>query len=490
MAEVTIYAEQDGGQLSVSGSDWDDLLSKTEAGGLAYGTGATGNVKLDVTYWEVYQLLCRFDLASNVPSGATIDSVTLEVTFPAWGGGGWGGFPAGAVEAYVVSVIADGYNKSDLVSVSEAGSLSSGGYLAATSPQDSGGNPAANIRDFAFTSDADFADLLNLDGYTELALIPANWRTSTQTAVNCSLYSQFETTEAYRPRVIVEYTEASGQDESGGSATSVTATAAGAGTADEEASGGAAAAVTVAAGGSGDASEQASGGAAAAVTATASGSGAAAEQASGGNAAAVTTTVAGQGQAGETASGGSAAAVTAVAAGVGTAAEAAAGGAAALVTAEASGGGESSEQQAEQGGSAAAVTVAAAGAGTAADVLSGGGSATVTAQAAGAGTAVEQATGGAAATVAATASGTGSGAEAASGGAIAVVTVLASGAGQGSGQQHESGGSVAAVTVTATAGSIELEGVRGLTVRARVSLASHAPRRGLTSPGRARAPTL
>lgn len=211
MAEVTIYAEQDGGGFAVSGSDWANLLTRTEAAGTDYAEDALYDVRISTDYNECYQIVFRFNTSStNIPSGATINSVTLETTTGEWKPGGWGGAAAGVVEAYVVSgIISDDFDKDDLVSVSEAGTLNSGGYLAATSPYDAGGNPAANIRDWEWASDADFVDLINTSGYTEIALIPANWRTSTQTSAGwAGIYTQHESTQARRPRLVVDYTEA------------------------------------------------------------------------------------------------------------------------------------------------------------------------------------------------------------------------------------------------------------------------------------------
>jgi len=210
VAEVTIYAEQDGGGISRGATDWDTLFAVTEAGGLDYSDATSYEVNLDGTYYEIYQLLCRFD--TSALSGATINDVTLELTTDAWGPGGWSGVAAGAIEAYVISdVISDGYDESDLVSVAEAGSLYSGGYLAATSPYDAGGSPAAYVRDWEFVSDADFPDLLNLSGYTCMALIPSNWRTETETSQAWkSIFTQHHATEAYRPRLVIDYTAASG----------------------------------------------------------------------------------------------------------------------------------------------------------------------------------------------------------------------------------------------------------------------------------------
>jgi hypothetical protein len=209
VAEVTIYAEQDGGGLGVGGSTFADLLTRTEANGTDYSTATGFNAKIDATYNEVYQILFRFDTSSL--SGATINDVTLNLTTDAWAPGGWGGVAAGAVEAYVISdVISDGYDRSDLVSVAEAQSLYSGGNLAATSPYDAGGNPASYVRDWEWASDADFPDLLNLSGYTCMVLIPSNWRTETETTQGWGVFTQHHATEAYRPRLVVDYTEGGG----------------------------------------------------------------------------------------------------------------------------------------------------------------------------------------------------------------------------------------------------------------------------------------
>ncbi len=210
MAELTIYAKQDGGGLAKRMGNWSALFGVTEARGTGYSTATLHNVALDGTYYEIYQLLCRFD--TSALSGATINDVTLNLTTDAWGPGGWNGVAAGAVEAYVISdVIGDGYDTSDLVSVAEAQSLYSGGDLAATSPADAGGNPAGYVRDWEWASDADFPDLLNLSGYTEIALIPSNWRTKTETSQAWkNIFTQHHATEAYRPRLVVDYTAAAG----------------------------------------------------------------------------------------------------------------------------------------------------------------------------------------------------------------------------------------------------------------------------------------
>lgn len=213
MAETTIYAEQDGGGISrgANPADWETLFAITASGASNYSTATAHKVALDGTYYEIYQLLFRFDTSDL--SGATINDVTLELTTNAWGAGGWNGAAAGAIEAYVLDsdVIADGYARSDLISTAEAASLYSGGNLAATSPYDAGGSATGYVRDWEFVSDADFTDLVNDSGYTCMALIPSNWRTETEASQAWrDIFTQHHATEAYRPRLVIDYTEGGG----------------------------------------------------------------------------------------------------------------------------------------------------------------------------------------------------------------------------------------------------------------------------------------
>ena len=91
---------------------------------------------------------------------------------------------------------------------------------------------------------------------------------------------------------------------------------------------------------------------------------------------------------------------------------------------------------------------------------------------------------------AATDAGAGQAIETVGGGAGSTVTVTATGDGQSSAHQHESGGAMASVTIGSTGGTHDIVGLRGLTARPRRILVAASPRRGLQSPGRARAPTV
>ena len=190
-------------------------------------------------------------------------------------------------------------------------------------------------------------------------------------------------------------------------------------------SGGASSTVTVTAAGAGSAAESASGAASASVNVTAAGAGTAAEQASGGASASVTISAAGAGSI--QASGGASASVVVTAAGAGTASTATSGGASAVVTVSAAGTGTATE--AASGGASSAVSVTAAGAGTSSAGASGGSTATVSVSAVGAGTAFQPASGGAGAAVLVTAAGAGLALEIVAGGSSATVTVSAVGGG-------------------------------------------------------------
>lgn len=201
MAEVTIYAEQDGGQHPMGASTWEDLLERT-----SYGIGWHD---IDPTYIrvlsahcnEVYQQHLRFDTSTNnIPSGATITSVTFVWSRAVWGGAA----NAGDFEVYINDwwSPSGAFENTDIVSYAEAGSLYSGGYRVATSPAVTNSDKVVAM---TFTSESDFADHLNRSGYTVMTSYPANWRTGTATSVTINVHSQFCTTEAYRPRLIVTY---------------------------------------------------------------------------------------------------------------------------------------------------------------------------------------------------------------------------------------------------------------------------------------------
>ena len=210
-------------------------------------------------------------------------------------------------------------------------------------------------------------------------------------SINANPWQIFEPRRIYIPGAAVGGAPA----ESGGASSTVTVTAAGAGSAVEAASGGASASVSVTAAGAGTAAEQASGGASASVTVSAAGAGSI--QASGGASASVVVTAAGAGTASTATSGGASAVVTVSAAGTGTATEAASGGASSAVSVTAAGAGTSSAGA--SGGSTATVSVSAVGAGTAFQPASGGAGAAVLVTAAGAGLALEIVAGGSSATV-------------------------------------------------------------------------------------------
>lgn len=206
MAEVTIYAEQDGGQHPMGASTWEDLLAKTHYGIEWHEIDPTYIRVLATEYNEVYQQHFRFDTSTNnIPSGATITSVTFVWSRAAWGGAA----NAGDFEVYINDwwSPSGAFENTDIVSYAEAGSLYSGGYRVATSPAVTN---SGQVVAMTFTSESDFADHLNRSGYTVMTSYPANWRTGTATNVTLNLHSQFCTTEAYRPRLVVTYTEASG----------------------------------------------------------------------------------------------------------------------------------------------------------------------------------------------------------------------------------------------------------------------------------------
>lgn len=202
MAEVTIYATNTlGGGSGASASSYADLYDATS--GTGTDTSATYTIEVGVwegSYWTG-QLFLAFDTdTTNIPAGATINSVTLAVSRLAWGGSG----SAGDFEAHIDDWSGGGFTSADYLSHAELTSLHSAGFVAA-SPNFSN---TGDVMTITFTSESGFPDALNTDGYTYIAITPKNCRDETEAQQKFQLNTQYSATESLRPRLIVDYTEA------------------------------------------------------------------------------------------------------------------------------------------------------------------------------------------------------------------------------------------------------------------------------------------
>lgn len=209
MADVTLYADSNGGEIGTSAASMAALFAKTTGSGYGKENWFQANVKAE--YFEIYQPVFRFN-TSSIPAGSTIDAVVLELRVRQTGD--WDPYPAGVIEAYPIAYCGDDFQASlDLLSVAQAQTAYSNDARLARSPIYPGQGQAENT-DYEFISDAAFASSLNLSGYTNIVLIPANWRTETSTTQFVQYLSQHHETQAYRPRLHIEYTE--GEPPSGG----------------------------------------------------------------------------------------------------------------------------------------------------------------------------------------------------------------------------------------------------------------------------------
>lgn len=205
MATVEITAAQAGGTVAAQ----DSVLANVYSAASGYQDTSSTAVSVGVQFYnpnyEQVQLCLQFDTTStNIPAGATINSATLKWTNTSWGRGNGEG---AVFEVYLLSWSGGGLTGADYQSSTDLGSLNSSPGLLAhwTAP----GNGEA-ITEYTFEYETAFASNINTSGNTEVIVVAQEGRTAPTWDANCAVgvYTPYETTASYRPKLYVDYTAA------------------------------------------------------------------------------------------------------------------------------------------------------------------------------------------------------------------------------------------------------------------------------------------